>query len=530
MRKASFKAAALRADKPRGVHSEVLGLRDRRVGSCAPKASGGLLPALGGLSGAPSGASASRGKGARQRRRRLVARSLRGTPAQSAGMVDFPVDALSKCMSPQPDNPEELEGWWHAWGALTGFWASRLEHARKIQQEQQARTERIAEERRLKLEKERLARSADGPRVDVAPGIPVVGAKGLGGFLLQANPAGGYPTVGLLAGRPVGGHPGGHAAFSPSPATLPSVTAMHQGKPKPPEALRHEDPERPILHGTKIGAARAPIVFLEAGCPEVCTYLRYDPQGPFAGGILEWMYSAHWDWSEWGFAEDGEKVYKADWFAVPSSKDEADIFVPRLATIKKMRRAPPRVEAFAEAFRAVNREVWAIIHDSLKELSSSFDTTIATIITTIIITTTIITIIIITTTTTSITTSVTVTTTRERSARGLVDEIYFFKKQGFRLSPKSCNLRHYVNIWSATCHNNTRKLHGSGGAEDTGDRTWDLLHQWAGPHQLSYTCNFPLVLFLFPLLASPCPTCQALWARPPYYRRKSLTTEGNPLL
>ena len=38
--------------------------------------------------------------------------------------------------------------------------------------------------------------------------------------------------------------------------------------------------------------------------------------------------------------------------------------------------------------------------------------------------------------------------------------------------------------------------------KDTGDRTWDLLHQRADPHQLSYTCNFLLVLFLFPPLSN----------------------------
>ena len=41
-----------------------------------------------------------------------------------------------------------------------------------------------------------------------------------------------------------------------------------------------------------------------------------------------------------------------------------------------------------------------------------------------------------------------------------------------RLSPVSCNLRHYVNTWPATCHNEPRKLHGLGGTKDTGDRTW----------------------------------------------------------
>ena len=71
-----------------------------------------------------------------------------------------------------------------------------------------------------------------------------------------------------------------------------------------------------------------------------------------------------------------------------------------------------------------------------------------------------------------------------------------------RLSPKSCNLRHHVNTWPTTCHNKLRKLHEFGGTKSTGDRTWDLLRQRADPHQLSYTCNFPLVLSLSPPLSN----------------------------
>ena len=56
--------------------------------------------------------------------------------------------------------------------------------------------------------------------------------------------------------------------------------------------------------------------------------------------------------------------------------------------------------------------------------------------------------------------------------------------------------------WSTTCHNKPRKLHEFGGAKDTGDRTWDLPHQRANPHQLSYACNFTLALFLFPPLSN----------------------------
>ena len=56
--------------------------------------------------------------------------------------------------------------------------------------------------------------------------------------------------------------------------------------------------------------------------------------------------------------------------------------------------------------------------------------------------------------------------------------------------------------WSTTRHNKHRKLHDFGGTKDTGDRTWDLPRQRADPHQLSYACNFPPVLFLFPPLSN----------------------------
>jgi len=134
----------------------------------------------------------------------------------------------------------------------------------------------------------------------------------------------------------------------------------------PSVSLRHHDMARPIMWGGRIGGSRAPLVFLQGPSQALANYLRYDPLGPFTGGILEWMYSSHWDWERWGFREDGkEKVLKADWFAIPSSQAETEVFVPRMAKMDKMKRAPPRVEAFAEAFRAVNRETWSIIHDTL---------------------------------------------------------------------------------------------------------------------------------------------------------------------
>ena len=86
--------------------------------------------------------------------------------------------------------------------------------------------------------------------------------------------------------------------------------------------------------------------------------------------------------------------------------------------------------------------------------------------------------------------------------RRTIPPLIFDRRMFSPKPPKSCNLRHYVNTWSATCHNKPRKLHEFGGTKDTGDRSWDLLHQRADPHQLSYTWNFPLVLFLFPSLSN----------------------------
>ena len=87
--------------------------------------------------------------------------------------------------------------------------------------------------------------------------------------------------------------------------------------------------------------------------------------------------------------------------------------------------------------------------------------------------------------------------------------------------------RNCIGCLPSTCHDKTRKLHGFGGSADTGNRTWDFLNQRAGPHQLSYTCNFPLVLFLFPLRAYYIRKSTKQKSRD--CRRKSITIEGNPL-
>ena len=125
---------------------------------------------------------------------------------------------------------------------------------------------------------------------------------------------------------------------------------------------------------------------------------------------------------------------------------------------------------------------------------------------------------------------ITTTTTRERSPRRAVGEMHVLQADMFNQALKVMSFTMYFEHLVSYMSQTPRKLPEFGGAEDTGNRTWDLLHHRADPHQLSYTCSFPLVLFLFPLLSPSCPTWQALWARLPDYRRKSLTTEGNPLL
>ena len=82
------------------------------------------------------------------------------------------------------------------------------------------------------------------------------------------------------------------------------------------------------------------------------------------------------------------------------------------------------------------------------------------------------------------------------------------KLQGFMKHPLFTTLltmvfnTAFLLQWATARHNKPRKLHGFGGTRDTGDRTWDLPHQRADPHKLSYACNFPLVLLLCPPLSN----------------------------
>jgi len=131
--------------------------------------------------------------------------------------------------------------------------------------------------------------------------------------------------------------------------------------------FRPHDPERPVSFGAFFGGARAPGVLLEADpCEGLACYLLYDPDGPFPDSSLESLPTSHW--MGWGFEKDKDGLSKADWCALPSSPAQAELFIPRLGKNGMARRAPPRVEAFAEAFRNVNSELWHIMYHSLQQM------------------------------------------------------------------------------------------------------------------------------------------------------------------
>lgn len=84
-----------------------------------------------------------------------------------------------------------------------------------------------------------------------------------------------------------------------------------------------------VMHGGWFGDKRAPMLFLEAPSPELSMYIKLDPAGPFVGaGSEDWTdclegKSLPPSWEDWGFSRDKEKVWKADWHAVPTKFDEA---------------------------------------------------------------------------------------------------------------------------------------------------------------------------------------------------------------
>mmetsp|Transcript_16291 Transcript_16291/g.46497 ORF Transcript_16291/g.46497 Transcript_16291/m.46497 type:complete len:892 (-) Transcript_16291:76-2751(-) len=137
--------------------------------------------------------------------------------------------------------------------------------------------------------------------------------------------------------------------------------------------FRHQDPLHPVLYGAWAGERRAPAAFLEAPSFGLMAYLRDDPEGPFLGGVDDWpddSDQAASRWRQWGFQEDAkEAILKADWHTLPQLGQIAELFVPRLAKLGMIRRAPTRYMALMQAFRAVNQGCFETLAASLRELS-----------------------------------------------------------------------------------------------------------------------------------------------------------------
>jgi len=151
-----------------------------------------------------------------------------------------------------------------------------------------------------------------------------------------------------------------------------------------PLAFEHLDPMRPILHGAAMGAEFPPVTFALATVPEELTrYLREDPDGPFAAPLDPWPKWMGDDrpwrdgcpltdgrWSKWGFQFSPKEPFmlKADWHCVHEWGHAHELFVPRMDGSGPVRRAPPRILAFAEAFRQKNAACWSRIAQALVKL------------------------------------------------------------------------------------------------------------------------------------------------------------------
>jgi len=156
--------------------------------------------------------------------------------------------------------------------------------------------------------------------------------------------------------------------------------------------FRHLDPERPVLHGAAMGAGHPPVTFALARASEELTrYLRDDPDGPFAAQLdawPRWMSSSRpWmdggipqtegRWEKWGFQFSPKEPFllKADWHCVHEWGRAHELFVPRMDGSGPVRRAPPRVLAFIEAFRQANAACWARIAQALVSLRAEVSKT-----------------------------------------------------------------------------------------------------------------------------------------------------------
>lgn len=138
--------------------------------------------------------------------------------------------------------------------------------------------------------------------------------------------------------------------------------------------LTHLDPARPLIYGGMMDELRAPSAFVLApsteGQVKLMEYVRDDPAGPFAGELDAWPgcdEEIQGRWAKWGFEQEpDEPLLKADWHSVEEWGASATIFVPRKATSVLVRRAPPRLVAFLEAFREVNWSCWREIVETLE--------------------------------------------------------------------------------------------------------------------------------------------------------------------
>ena len=100
-----------------------------------------------------------------------------------------------------------------------------------------------------------------------------------------------------------------------------------------------------------------------AKAEDLMTYLREDPQGPFANQSGE---------SGWGFEEDTvneklDSIWKADWHAT-AFWGASRIFVPRVDQFMASRPPPLRILAFLEAFRGASNPAWRRVSEALEGL------------------------------------------------------------------------------------------------------------------------------------------------------------------
>lgn len=131
--------------------------------------------------------------------------------------------------------------------------------------------------------------------------------------------------------------------------------------------FEHRNAGQRVAYGIQLPEGRAPLAFAEAIAEDVTNYIREDPLGPFVACEEPDLGSAHW--SGWGFSRGGpEPILKADWHASSFWADGAKVFVPRLDAPASLRRAPPRVLAFVEAFRQANSPCWHRVAQVLDDL------------------------------------------------------------------------------------------------------------------------------------------------------------------